>query len=32
MPYCRFANAWLRRHPDVAQTVEIVWPPNEELS
>jgi predicted GNAT family acetyltransferase len=32
MPYCRFANAWLRRHPDVARTVEIVWPPDEELS
>jgi predicted GNAT family acetyltransferase len=26
-PVCPIANAWLRRHPDVAARVTIDWPP-----
>ena len=26
VPICRFARAWLERHPDVAATVRIEWP------
>lgn len=32
VPHCRFANAWLRRHSAVAETVEIAWPPDKEVS
>jgi uncharacterized protein len=27
VPRCPFARSWLERHPDVAATVEIDWPP-----
>jgi uncharacterized protein len=26
VPNCPFARDWLRRHPDVAETVAIDWP------
>ncbi len=27
VPRCPYARRWLRRHPEVAELVEIEWPP-----
>jgi uncharacterized protein len=27
VPRCPFARRWLKRHPEVAETVPIEWPP-----
>jgi hypothetical protein len=32
VPRCRFARAWLKRHPEVAERVQIDWPRPERLS
>ena len=30
VPTCAFANHWLRKHPDVAATVDVDWPAEED--
>ncbi len=27
VPHCRFAAAWIRRHPAAVEGVDIAWPP-----
>ena len=30
VPYCPFAMEWLRRHPDVTETIQIEWPSDDD--
>ena len=30
VPHCRFAAAWIRRHPAAVEGIDIAWPPARE--